>query len=75
MNHIRTAVHDHPQFSLKCRLRNRISFDVFDRCFYKVEMRICETLFSYAKRLRGLAATNFLRALRLFNPAPVIELY
>jgi len=38
-------------------------------------MRICETLFSYAKRLRGLAATNFLRALRLFNPAPVIELY
>ena len=27
INHIRTAVHVHPQLSLNCRLPNRISFD------------------------------------------------
>ena len=28
INHIRTAVRGHPQLSLKCRLPNRIRFDV-----------------------------------------------
>jgi len=50
-NKIRTAVHGHPQLSLKCRLPNRISLDVFDRYFCKVETRACETLRSCAKRL------------------------
>ena len=36
---------------LKCRLPNRISFDVFDRCFCKVATRACETLRICAKRL------------------------
>jgi len=40
INHTRTAVHDHPQLSLKCRLPSRTSFDVFDRCFCKVETRV-----------------------------------
>jgi len=48
----------HPQLSLKCRLPNCISFDVFDRCFCKVETRACETLLGFAKRLGGLAVTN-----------------
>jgi len=51
VNHIRIAVHDHPQLSLECRLSNRIGFDVFDRCFCKVETRVCEALLSCAKRL------------------------
>ena len=42
---------------LKCRLPNRISFDVFDRSFCKFEARACETLRSCAKRLGGLAVT------------------
>jgi len=28
INHIRTAVHSHPQLSLKCRLPNCIRYDV-----------------------------------------------
>jgi len=44
INHIRTTVPDHSHLSLKCRQPNRISFDVFDRCFRKVETRVCETL-------------------------------
>jgi len=55
INHTRTAVYDHPQLSLKCRLPNPISFDVFDRCFCKVATWVCETLFSCAERLGGLA--------------------
>jgi len=51
INHIRTAVHDRPQLSLKCRLSNRISFDVFDRCFCDVETVVREMLLSCAKRL------------------------
>ena len=47
INYIRTAVH----LSLKCRLPNRITFDIFGRCFCKVEMRACETLRSCATRL------------------------
>jgi len=35
-NHIRTAVHGHPQLPLKCRLPNRISSGAIDRCFCKV---------------------------------------
>jgi len=35
IKHIRTGIHGHPQLSLKCRLPNRISFDVFDRCSAK----------------------------------------
>jgi len=65
VNHIRTAVHDHPQLSLlslKCRLPNRFSFDVSDRCFCKVETRVCETLLSCVKRLGGLAVTTLLGA-------------
>jgi len=48
INHIRTTVHAHPQLSLKFRLPNGISFDVFDWCFCKVEVK------RYAKRLWGL---------------------
>ena len=44
VDHTRTTVHDHPQLSLKCRQPNRISFDVFHRCFCKVATRVCETL-------------------------------
>jgi len=51
INRIRTAVYGHPQFSLKCRLPNLIRFDVFDRCFCKVEARTYETLRSCAKCL------------------------
>ena len=69
VNHIRTAVHDHPQLSLKCRLPNRISFDVFDRCFCKVDTMVCETLLSCAKRLGDLAVTTLPGASRSFNPA------
>jgi len=39
INHIRTATPGHPQLSLKCKLLNRINFDVFDQCFCKVETR------------------------------------
>jgi len=49
MDHVRTAVHDHPQLPPKCGRPNRISFDVFDRCFYKVETMACETLRSWTK--------------------------
>jgi len=68
-NHIRTAVHRHPQLSLKCRLPNRISVDVFDWCFCKVETRACETLRSCAKRLGGLEVTTLPGASCSFNPA------
>ena len=51
VDHTRTTVHDHPQLSLKCRQPNRISFDVFHRCFCKVATRVCETLLSCIARL------------------------
>jgi len=54
---------------LKCRLPNRISFDIFDRCFCKVETRACETPRICAKRLRGLAVPTLPGASRSFNPA------
>jgi len=57
------------QLSLKCRLPNRISFDVFDRCFWKVETRVCETIRSCAKRSGGLAVTTLPGVLHSFNPA------
>ena len=57
---------------LKCRLPNRISFGVFDRCFCKVETRACETLRSCAMRLRGLAVTTLPGASRSFNPALIV---
>jgi len=66
---MRSAVHDHPQLFLKCRLPNRITVEVFDRCFCKVETRACETLHSCAKRLGGLEVTTFPRASRAFNTA------
>ena len=56
---------------LKYRLPNRIGFDVFDRCFCKVETRACETLPICAKRLGGLATTTLPGASRSFNPALV----
>jgi len=74
INHVRTTVHGHPQLSLMCRLPNRISFDVFDRCFCKVETRVCETLGSCAKRLGGLAVTTLTGASRSFNPALVPDI-
>jgi len=57
INHIRTAVHGHPQLSRKCGLPSQIRFNVFDRCFREVEPRACETLRSCAKRFWGLAVT------------------
>jgi len=73
VNHIRTAVRDHP---LKCRLPNRISCDVFDRWFCKAETTVCETLLSCAKRLGGLTVTTLPGAWRLFNPAlPVRKIF
>jgi len=36
INHMQTVVHGHPQLSLKRRLPNRISFEVFGRCFCKL---------------------------------------
>jgi len=33
------AIQGHHQLSLKCKLPNRMSFDVFDLCFCKVETR------------------------------------
>jgi len=68
-NHIRTTVHDHPQLSLRCRLPNHINFDVFDRCFCKVETRVCEALLSCVKRLGDLAVTTLPGASRSFKPA------
>jgi len=56
---------------LKCRLPNRIGFDVYDRCFCKFETRARETLRSCAKRLGGLAVTILPGASRSFNPALV----
>jgi len=67
IKHIRTAVHSQPN-SLKCKLPNRISFNVFDRCFCKVETRACETQRSCANRLGGLTVTILLGASRSFNP-------
>jgi len=55
--------------SLKCRLPNRISFDVFGRCFCKVETKARATLRSCAKHLGGLAVTTLPGASRSFNPA------
>jgi len=69
INHIRNTVHGHPQLSLKCRLLNRISFDVFDQSFCKVTMRAFEMLRSCAKRFGGLAVTTFPGASRSFHPA------
>ena len=70
INHIGTAVHGHPQLSLKCRLKNRIRFDVFDRCFCKGETRACETLRSCGQHYAGvLAVTTLPEASRSFNPA------
>jgi len=69
INHIRTAVRGHPQLSLKCRLPNRIRFDVFDRRFCKVQTRACETLRSCAQGLGGPAVTILLGASGSFNPA------
>jgi len=68
INHIRTAVRSDTRLSLKCRLPNRITFDVCDRCFCKVETRACETLPSCAKRIGGLAVTTLPRASHSFNP-------
>jgi len=53
---------------LKCRLPIRISCDVLDRCFCKVETRACETLSICAKCLGGLAVTILPGASRSFNP-------
>jgi len=58
---------------LKCRLPNRISFDVFDRCFCKFDTRACETLRSCPMRLGGLAVTTLPGASRSFNPALVFS--
>ena len=66
---VQCTVHVHPQLSLKCRLPNRNSFDVFDRCFCKDETRACETLRSCTKRLMGLEVTTLPGASRSFNPA------
>jgi len=63
---IPTVVHGHPQLYLKCRLPNRISFDVFNQCFFKVKTRAYETLRSCAMRLR---VTTLSGASRSFNPA------
>jgi len=60
-----------PNWSLKCRLPNRISFDVFRRCFCKVETTACETLRSSAQRLDGLAVTSLPGVSRSINPAVV----
>jgi len=45
-----------------------ISFDVFNRCFCKVETRVCVTLLSCAKRVGGLAVTTLPGASSSFNP-------
>jgi len=37
INHVRTAVHGHPQLSLKCRLPNRINFDILTGASTKLE--------------------------------------
>jgi len=57
------------QLSLKCRLLNRIYFDVFGQCFCKVETRACETLRRCTKHLGGLAVTTLPRGSRSFNQA------
>jgi len=62
----------HAQLSLKCRLPNRISFDVFYPWMCKVETRACETLRSCDKRLGGLAVTTSPGASRWFNPALLV---
>ena len=67
INDIGTAVHGHLQLFLKCRLPNHISFDIFDRCFCKVETRACETLRSSAQRLGGPAVTTLPGAWRSLN--------
>jgi len=69
--HIRTAVHGHPQLSLKCKLPNRIWFDVFDRCFLKGGTRECETLNNCAKRLGQWFPTFF----DAFLPVLILELF
>ena len=63
-----------PGSALDCLWRvgcvpNRISFDVSDRCFCKVETRASETLRSCAKHLDGLAITALPGASRLLFPA------
>jgi len=67
INRIRTTVHGDPQLSLECTMLNRISFDVFDRCFYKVATRAFEMLRSCAKQLKGLAVTALPGASCSFN--------
>jgi len=69
IKYTRTAIHGHPQPSLKCRLTSGIGFDVFDQWFCKVETRACGTLHGCAKRLRGLAVTTLPGASHSFNPA------
>jgi len=57
------------------RLPNRISFDVYDRCFWKVETRACEKLRSCAKRLGGIAVTPLPGASRSrLCPVPRVHL-
>jgi len=62
----------HSQLSLKYRLPNRISFDVFYRWICKVETREYETLRRCDKRLGGLAVTTSPRTSRWLNPALLI---
>ena len=71
LNYIRTAVHGHSQFSLKCRLPNRIRFDVFDQCFCKIETRAYETLHSFTKRLGGPRGHDVARGLSFISFRPV----
>jgi len=65
-----TAVHGHHHLSLKCRLLNRTSFEVFDQWFCKVETRACERLRSFW----GLAVTILPGALRLFKVVSILPL-
>ena len=69
INHMGVAVHGHPQLSLKWRLPNRIRFDVFDRCFCKVETRACETLRSCAQHL-GAARSRLCPGTRVHSIRP-----
>jgi len=48
---------------LKCWLPNCISFDVFDRCFCKVETRACETLRISAEAFREPRGDDYAQGL------------
>ena len=68
INHIRTAVHGHPQLCLKFRLPNRISFEVFWPVHRQSWNEGIWNATQLCQAFGGLAVRTLPGASRLFNP-------